>query len=230
MSGLKNKALFLDRDGVINVELRYVHRRENFIFKEGIFDLCRAAQNLGYLLVVVTNQAGIARGYYTEFEFLELSKWMIEEFARQGSTIARVYYCPYHPIYGVGKYKRNSADRKPKPGMLLRARADFNLDLTSSILIGDKLSDIEAGRAAGVGMTIMLDSARPETSVQKRGHHLTGSLYDIRRRFFSVSHNAVTTAQDMKDDIFAADALVAFEDSPLPHCPKGEIGRRNLRR
>ena len=117
MSMHKSKALFLDRDGVINVEQCYVHCRQHFHFREGIFELCRAAQNLGYVLLVVTNQAGIARGYYTETEFLELTKWMIHKFAEQQIQIARVYYCPYHPVHGRGRYKYDSPDRKPKPGM-----------------------------------------------------------------------------------------------------------------
>jgi len=182
----KNKALFLDRDGVINVERDYVHRPEEFDFREGIFGLCRAAQTRGYLVVVVTNQAGIARGYYTEAEFLDLTAWMIRNFAREEIQIARVYYCPYHPIHGVGPYKYDSPDRKPKPGMLLRARADFNLDLASSVLIGDKLSDIDAARAAGVGTRILLRSgADPTIEVPGARCHLSDSLDDIRSSFFS---------------------------------------------
>src|SRR5262245_14372218 len=123
-----NKALFLDRDGVINVEQGYVHLRDEFHFQRGIFELCRAAQALSYLMVVVTNQAGIARGYYTDSTFLELTQWMIRKFDEQQIQIARVYYCPYHPVHGVGGYRGDSPDRKPKPGMLVRAQADLNLD------------------------------------------------------------------------------------------------------
>jgi len=177
------RALFLDRDGVINVEQGYVHCREDFTFQEGIFELCRAAQTLGYLLVVVTNQAGIARGYYTESEFLGLTEWMIHQFAERDIDIARVYYCPYHPIHGVGVYKYDSPDRKPEPGMLLRARADFSLDLTSSVLVGDKLSDIQAAEAAGVGTKILLRSAA-ESDPPAVPCHVSDSLHDIRDRFF----------------------------------------------
>ena len=187
MSFLKNRALFLDRDGVINVERSYVHYREAFQFQEGIFDLCREAQNLGYLLVVVTNQAGIARGFYTESEFLELTEWMVREFARRGITIAHVYYCPYHPIHGIGRYKYDSPDRKPKPGMLLRAQMDFNLDLTSSVLIGDTISDISAAKAAGVGTTILFCPRVHGNTMEDDHCYISDSLVDIRKRFFSIT-------------------------------------------
>ncbi len=188
MNAFRNKALLLDRDGVINIEKGYVHRRQDFCFREGIFDLCRAAEMLGYLLVVVTNQAGIARGYYTESEFRELTDWMLEEFAQHGISIARVYYCPYHPVHGIGKYKCDSSDRKPKPGMLLQAQTDLNLDLTSSILVGDKFSDIEAATAAGVGTKIMLCSSATEATAKHGLCHIANSLDDIRSMFFSTLH------------------------------------------
>ena len=185
MSMHKSKALFLDRDGVINIEQCYVHSREHFHFREGIFELCRAAQTLGYILLVITNQAGIARRYYTEAEFLELTEWMIHKFDEQQIQIARVYYCPYHPVHGKGRYKHDSPDRKPKPGMLLRARAEFNLDLSSSVLIGDQLSDIDAAQAAGVGTKILLRSGAAEAEMQGDHFYISDSLDKIRVRFFS---------------------------------------------
>jgi D-glycero-D-manno-heptose 1,7-bisphosphate phosphatase len=181
------KALFLDRDGVINVEQGYVHRRDEFRFQKGIFELCRAAQGLGYLLVVVTNQAGIARGYYTESEFLALTEWMVRRFAEEGVHIARVYHCPYHPVHGVGRYRHDSPDRKPKPGMLYRAQRDLNVDLTASVLVGDKLSDIAAAGAAGVGTKILLRPAGAEgvEGAKKEHWYVSGSLDEIRQQFFS---------------------------------------------
>ena len=159
---------FLDRDGVINVEKHYVYRVEDFEFLPGIFELCAAAMERGYLIVVVTNQAGIGRGYYTEVDFKHLTEWMVGAFTQRGIDIARVYHCPYHPIAGVGEYRRESFDRKPNPGMLLRARDELGLDLVGSVLIGDKDSDIVAGRAAGVGHLIKLiddvTGPRPEVS------------------------------------------------------------------
>ena len=156
MSGKSRRALFLDRDGVINVEKNYVYRIEDFEFLPGIFELTATARDLGFALVVVTNQAGIGRGYYTEADFQRLTDWMLAEFRSRGMVIDRIYHCPYHPTAGIGEYLRESFDRKPNPGMILRARDELHLDLSQCVLIGDKDSDIEAGRAAGVGHLLLL--------------------------------------------------------------------------
>jgi len=182
----KNRALFLDRDGVINLYHPYISSQEKFHFQEGIFELCRDAQKMDYLLLVVTNQSGIGRGYYSESQFLELTNWMVEKFAERQIRIDWVYYCPYHPTEAQGHYRLDSLERKPKPGMFLRARADFNLDLPSSVLIGDQLHDIDAAEAAGVGTKILL---RPGTTESREGqYHVFGSLEKIRLRFFSPVH------------------------------------------
>ncbi|HCX34359.1 MAG TPA: D,D-heptose 1,7-bisphosphate phosphatase, partial [Rhodocyclaceae bacterium] len=153
------RALFLDRDGVINLEKNYVHRIEDFEFVDGIFELCGCARDLGLRLVVVTNQAGIARGYYPVSDYERLTAWMLERFAERGIAIDRVYYCPFHPTAGIGEWRRESFDRKPNPGMILRARDDLGLDLPGSVLVGDKDSDIAAGRSAGVGRNVKLAAA-----------------------------------------------------------------------
>jgi D-glycero-D-manno-heptose 1,7-bisphosphate phosphatase len=178
-----NRALFLDRDGVVNVERNYVHSNEAFQFQDGIFDLCWAAQSLGYLLIVVTNQAGIARGYYTEADFHRLTDWMIQQFAEKQIRIAAVYYAPTHPVHGIGPYKVDSPDRKPGPGMLLRAQADFDLDLAASVLVGDRSSDIRAAEAAGVATRILL---RSEVSAGEGLEEcfFTDTLEEVRVRFF----------------------------------------------
>jgi D-glycero-D-manno-heptose 1,7-bisphosphate phosphatase len=168
--------------------LGHVHLRESFEFIPGIFELCRAAETLGFVLVVVTNQAGIARGYYSESDFNELTKWMLDRFAENNVRITRLYYCPYHPVFGVGNYKHDSPDRKPNPGMLLRAQSDLNLDMASSILIGDKLSDIEAGCQAGVGTQILLSSEGAQPKPERRVSYVSRSLDDIRSRFFSAGN------------------------------------------
>ena len=148
---MRRPALFLDRDGVINIDHFYVHRPEHFHFIEGIFELVSAANRAGYLVIVVTNQAGIGRGYYTEGDFHSLTSWMLDTFKQRGAKVDAVYFCPFHPEHGVGDYKRESDCRKPRPGMLLKASKEYSIDLERSIMVGDKISDIQAGERAGVG-------------------------------------------------------------------------------
>ena len=155
------RALFLDRDGVVNVEVGYLSRREDARFMEGIVPLCRTARALGYLLIVVTNQAGIARGLYTEQDFQDLMTWMRAELHAQGVTFDAVYHCPFHPVHGLGEYKREHPDRKPAPGMLLRGAAEFHLDLAQCILVGDRCSDIAAANAAGLRQAFLLAGTEP---------------------------------------------------------------------
>ena len=151
-----NPALFLDRDGVVNHEVGYLHHPADVRWVPGIFPLCRTAQSLGYKLVVVTNQSGIARGLYTEADFHTLMDWMRAEFLAQKISLDAVYFCPYHPEHGVGAYKREHPNRKPAPGMLLSAARDLSLDLTRSILVGDRCSDIAAANAAGLAHAFLL--------------------------------------------------------------------------
>jgi D-glycero-D-manno-heptose 1,7-bisphosphate phosphatase len=112
----------------------------------------------GYLIIIATNQAGIAKGYYSEEQFLELTKWMEKEFAQQGIKITKTYYCPYHKEAKIAKYKQDSLDRKPNSGMLLKAIKDFNIDPKKSIMIGDKESDIMAAANANIAKTILLNN------------------------------------------------------------------------
>lgn len=160
---MSKKALFLDRDGVINIDKTHVYKIDDFEFVDGIFDLCRKAKERDYIIIVVTNQGGIGRGYYTEKDFQILTKWMIEQFANRRIIINRVYHCPYHPEHGMGEYKKESFDRKPNPGMFLKARDDFDINMAESILIGDKETDIEAAQKAGVRITVMLKEQFVET-------------------------------------------------------------------
>lgn len=155
-----NKALFLDRDGVINKDINYLCKVEDFEFIDGIFELCHYFVENGFMIIVVTNQAGIARGFYTEDDFHNLTDWMVDEFKKRRVELKKIYYCPFHATEGIGKYKRDSYDRKPNPGMLLKAQEEFNLNLEHSILVGDKESDIEAGINAGVGMNVLFANKR----------------------------------------------------------------------
>lgn len=155
-SSTQQSALLLDRDGVINVDHGYVHHPEDFEFIDGIFDVARAAHTSGYKLIVITNQAGIARGYYSEQQFHQLTAWMCNEFSNAGAPIEKVYFSPFHPTEGLGKYKKDDISRKPRPGMICQAQREMNFDLGRSILIGDKASDIQAGITAGVGTNLLL--------------------------------------------------------------------------
>jgi D-glycero-D-manno-heptose 1,7-bisphosphate phosphatase len=179
---MNRPALFLDRDGVINEYRPYVHRVEDFEFVDGIFDLVAAAGHAGYLTIVVTNQAGIGRGLYTEEDFWRLTEWMTARFAEQGCRIDHVSFCPTHPEHGIGRYRVESEFRKPRPGMILEAARAFSLDLGRSILIGDKPSDIEAGQAAGVGTLVLYrDPTAGETGDSDRAGQrlIVTSLRDV---------------------------------------------------
>lgn len=154
-----NRAAFLDRDGVINLDTGYVHRSDEIVFVEGIFDVCRWLVGNGLRLIVVTNQAGVARGYYSEQDVQVLSEWLRLEFAQKGIPIERTYYCPHHPEAGQPPYNVLCDCRKPAPGMLLQAQRDFDIDLGRSLLIGDRESDIQAARNAGISTTVRLQDA-----------------------------------------------------------------------
>ncbi|RAP35569.1 D-glycero-beta-D-manno-heptose-1,7-bisphosphate 7-phosphatase [Candidatus Marinamargulisbacteria bacterium SCGC AAA071-K20] len=168
-----SKAVFLDRDGVINVDSGYVHSKEKFIFIENIFDLCLHLQNLGYLLIVITNQSGIDRGYYTEETFNQLSKWMTDTFKKNHIEISKVYYCPDTP-------EKATFMRKPNPGMILNAKEEFDIDLDKSWLIGDKLTDIEAGENAKINNLILFQESSALHKKDKERYHITCSLNEIK--------------------------------------------------
>lgn len=164
---MRTLALFLDRDGVINVDTGYAHRPEQIQFVDHIFELVAAATARGYKVFVITNQAGIGRGYYTEADFHALTAWIHEQFAQAGGRIEHTYFCQHHPEHGVGEYRVNCGCRKPEPGMLLQAARDYDIDLAHSIFVGDKLTDMQAGQRAGVGTLLYLgDEAEYAPGVQ----------------------------------------------------------------
>jgi len=166
------KALFLDRDGVINKEINYLHKIDEFEFIDGIFELCKYYQGLGYLIFVVTNQSGIARGYYDENDFEILTDWMNQQFVNNNIKIQKVYHCPHHEnISGICEC------RKPSAGMLLTAQIKYDLDLTNSIMIGDKERDIEAGLNAGLHETYLFDETGNVTS--SKATKIVNKLIDI---------------------------------------------------
>ena len=146
------KAIFLDRDGIINVDHAYVYKKENFEFCEGIFETLQHFISLDYILFVVTNQSGIGRGYYSEEDFEKLTSWMLEEFTCKDVKITKVYHCPHSPNDGC-------ECRKPKTDMFKRAKKEFDIDMQNSWMIGDKPSDIEAGKNSGIPNTIFVNNS-----------------------------------------------------------------------
>jgi D-glycero-D-manno-heptose 1,7-bisphosphate phosphatase len=187
---MSKRALFLDRDGVINVDRGYVHRPDQFEFVPGIFELGRFWTNeVRGPIVVATNQSGIGRGYFDENAYEKLTRWMCDRFAEQGATISRVYHCPYHPLDGIGEYRCDHPWRKPKPGMLLQAIADLQLDPSQCALVGDKMSDMEAGAAAGIAVRVLvgaMDSQKRELT-HKVAADLGEVLAFLRFHFLSAA-------------------------------------------
>lgn len=153
----RHPALFLDRDGVLNVDRGYVSRVEDFEWIEGAMDCVKTFKNRGWFVFVVTNQSGIARGLYTEAEMEALHAHMAADLAAHGTAIDRFYHAPWHEAGEVARYRKASIDRKPGPGMLLQAMADFPVNREASFLIGDKPTDMQAARAAGVGAFLFTD-------------------------------------------------------------------------
>lgn len=217
--GARAKALFLDRDGVINQEVGYLHAREQVRWVDGIFDLCRVARERGYKLVVVTNQAGIARGYYTEAQFEELMEWMRGEFEGRGMKLDAVYFCPFHPEHGVGKYKREHEDRKPSAGMLRRAARDLRLDLCSSVMVGDRCSDVAAAQAAGLRQVFLLQGT--ETERCAGDYHAVRSLQEVQQWLAVV---AAASADELAVGT-GTEESVAGQPAESPAHP-GDAGRR----
>ena len=155
-----NKALFLDRDGVVNIDHGYIHQPEKFEFIKGVFEACKQFQQAGYKIIVVTNQSGIGRGYYSEQDFHKLTAWMVDQFKKNQVDILDVYFCPHHPEKANPPYKQDCACRKPQPGMLLQGLAEHSLDPKTSIMVGDKGSDMKAALAAEFGHKYLVTSGQ----------------------------------------------------------------------
>jgi len=148
---LSFKVVFLDRDGVINEEVCYLHKIKDFKFINGVMDTCNYFLSLDYQIIIVTNQSGISRGFYKEEDFHTLNNWMLDEFKKKGVTILDVFFCPHGP-------NDSCHCRKPKPGLFQNARAKYDIDMKMSWMIGDKEADIEAANNAGINQTILVRS------------------------------------------------------------------------
>jgi len=169
------RAVFLDRDGVVNKDNGYVSQVDDFEFIDGVIEACKELKEKGYLLVLITNQSGIARGYFTEEQFHTLTEWMDWSLADRGVDLDGIYYCPHHAEKGAGEYKVDCDCRKPKPGMLFSAIEELNIDVKKSILIGDKVSDIQAGIAAGVETNYLVRTGK---EITKEGDELATGVFD----------------------------------------------------
>lgn len=176
------KCVFLDRDGNINVEKDYLHKVEEFEFIDGAREAIKLFNDLGYLVVIVTNQSGVARGYYDESSVKTLHDYLQKEVEKIGGHIDGFYYCPHHPEKGIGEYKLDCSCRKPEPGMFLKAQKDLDIDFSSSIMVGDKISDIKAGENLGMrSILVRTGHGLEEEKKIKNSCEIYGTLYEFAK-------------------------------------------------
>ena len=163
------KTIFLDRDGVINQEVEYLNKIEDFNFINGVFDACKYLIKLKYKIIIITNQSGISHGYYSEDDFMTINNWMLRQFKKNGIKILDVFYCPHNA-------NDNCSCRKPKPGMILKATNKHNIDLKNSWLIGDKEADIIAANNAGISNTILVKSGHRINKANSNAKYILDSI------------------------------------------------------
>lgn len=166
------KIVFLDRDGVINKEVGYLHKVADFEFIEGVFDACQYFQSLGYQVIIVTNQSGIERGYYTEEDFHIVTDWMLKQFKHNGIEVLDVFYCPHGP-------ESDCSCRKPKPGMFIQADGKHHIDMSNSWMIGDKEADIQAANSAGISNTILVKSGHEINEESSKAKFILDSIKQV---------------------------------------------------
>ena len=163
------KTIFLDRDGVINKEINYLHKIEDFEFIDGVFEACQYLQSLEYKIIVITNQSGISRGLYTKNDYQIITKWMVSQFMKNNISILDTFHCPHLPDSGCNC-------RKPKPGMLLNAKNKYDIDMNQSWMIGDKETDITAAISSGINNTILVKSGHKINEADSRAKFIIDSI------------------------------------------------------
>ena len=171
---MSRAAIFLDRDGVINQDGGYVSTRDNFVFIDGVIGAMKQLKEKGYQLVVVTNQSGIARGLFSENDFIRLTEWMDWSLADQDVDLDGIYFCPHHPTEGTTANTQACQCRKPAPGMFLEAITDLDIDASASYIVGDKVSDLQAGQAAGVTNLVLVRTGK---EITPEGEALASAVY-----------------------------------------------------
>jgi D-glycero-D-manno-heptose 1,7-bisphosphate phosphatase len=163
------KTIFLDRDGVINKEVNYLYKIKDFEFINGVFDACIFFQTLNYSIIIISNQSGIGRGIYSEDEYLKINKWMLNEFSLKNVSILDTFHCPHVP-------NSKCSCRKPKPGMFLKAKKKYNIDMSRSWMIGDKETDIESANLAGINNTVLVRSGHKIDEINTNSKFIIDSI------------------------------------------------------
>ncbi|NHI92311.1 MAG: D-glycero-beta-D-manno-heptose 1,7-bisphosphate 7-phosphatase [Candidatus Lokiarchaeota archaeon] len=179
---LINKAIFLDRDGVINKDIEYLDDYNKFIFLPKVFDAIRLLNQNGYKVIIITNQSGVARGFFTEEKLNLIHEKMTEDIQKNNARIDSIYYCPHHPDFGSAQYKKDCECRKPKIGLILKAKKDFNIDLSHSFFVGDKITDIVTGVNARCKTILISDDSKKSKSeietMNLKVDYITKDLFD----------------------------------------------------
>ena len=167
------KTIFLDRDGVINEEVNYLYQIENFKFIDGVFEACLHFQRLNYKIIIVSNQSGIARGYYSENDYKRLTTWMLDQFCQKNISVLDTFYCPHGP-------DSKCYCRKPKPGMFIDAQNKHDINMDESWMIGDKETDITAAKIAGIRNTILVRSGNINQELNSKASHIANSIKESK--------------------------------------------------
>jgi D-glycero-D-manno-heptose 1,7-bisphosphate phosphatase len=168
------KVIFLDRDGVINKDIGYLYKISEFEFIDGIFEACKYFNKIGYKIIIITNQSGIHRGYFSLNEFEALTSWVLDQFKKMDINILDIFFCPHGP-------NSSCYCRKPKPGMIFEANSKYNIDLKSSWMIGDKEEDIETANNAGVNNTILIKSAYTSDEKTSKASYILKSINECNK-------------------------------------------------
>ncbi|AFP85784.1 D,D-heptose 1,7-bisphosphate phosphatase [secondary endosymbiont of Heteropsylla cubana] len=161
-------AIFLDRDGTINYDKGYVHKVEDFHFFDGVIDAMRELKTMGFALVIVTNQSGLARGFFKKDQLISLIKWINWSLLDYRIDLDGHYFCPHHPLGIIKELRKKCNCRKPKPGMLLTAQRHLHIDMTTSYMVGDKIEDMLAAKAAKVNMRVLVRSGNTVTKIASK--------------------------------------------------------------